>query len=212
MLLRFNGRIGRVEPAELPPACNLKTFIAQGADIVAFSGGKALRGPQASGIVAGRSELIAAIRLQVLDMDVDPEIWWAEEGREPHQHGIGRSMKVGKQEIVGLMIALDRFLRTDHEQQACELESWLRSLTSEVPNARIQPAFKGSFYPRLFIEMPPPDARRLYSILAGSTPSIRVNQEYLASGQVAILPEGVLMADRPAIEKALGPAVRAAFE
>lgn len=198
--------------AELPPAGNLRQFIAEGADIVAFSGGKALRGPQASGIIAGRKEIINAIRLQVLDMDVDPEIWLAEEGREPHQHGIGRSMKVGKEEIVGLMVALDSFLRTDHDAQARELETWIRDLAADIPNARIQPALNGSFYPRLFIEMSPPAARRLYKILAGNAPSIRVNQEYLASGQVALLPEGVQMSDRIVIEEALEPAVRAALE
>src|SRR5437764_1423069 len=61
--------------AELPPAENLRRFVAQGADVVVFSGGKALRGPQASGMVAGRRDLVASIRLQALDMDVDPEIW-----------------------------------------------------------------------------------------------------------------------------------------
>jgi hypothetical protein len=145
-------------------------------------------------------------------MDVDPEIWRAEEGREPHQHGIGRSMKVGKEEIIALMVALDRFQQTDHEAQARELESWLRHLAADLPQARVHPAFAGSFYPRLFLELSPAGARRLCRILADSTPSIRVNQEYLSSGLVALLPEGVLPEDRPRIEEALGPAIRAASD
>ena len=120
-------------------------------------------------------------------------------------------MKVGKEEIIGLMVALDRFLRADHEAHAAELEQWLEALATGIPGARVQPALSGSFYPRLFIGLPPPAARRLYRILAGNSPSIRVNQEYLASGHVAILPEAVLTTDRPAIEEALEPAVRSAL-
>jgi D-glucosaminate-6-phosphate ammonia-lyase len=59
--------------AQLPPKENLKRFIAMGADLVAFSGGKALGGPQASGILAGRRDLVASALLQQLDMDVSPE-------------------------------------------------------------------------------------------------------------------------------------------
>jgi hypothetical protein len=58
--------------AQLPPKENLRRFIAMGADLVAFSGGKALGGPQASGILAGRRDLVASALLQQLDMDVRP--------------------------------------------------------------------------------------------------------------------------------------------
>ena len=58
--------------AQLPPKENLRRFIAMGADLVAFSGGKALGGPQASGILAGRRDLVASALLQQLDMDVAP--------------------------------------------------------------------------------------------------------------------------------------------
>ncbi len=61
--------------AQLPPASNLTQFVAEGADLVAFSGGKALRGPQGSGILCGRRDLIMAAALQMLDMDVDWEFW-----------------------------------------------------------------------------------------------------------------------------------------
>src|SRR5205814_8630786 len=56
--------------AELPPRENLRRFIAEGAALVAFSGGKAIGGPQASGILAGRRDLVAAAALQNLDLDV----------------------------------------------------------------------------------------------------------------------------------------------
>ena len=60
---------------ELPPRENLRAFIGAGADLVAFSGGKALRGPQSSGILCGRRDLIASVALQHLDMDEFFDIW-----------------------------------------------------------------------------------------------------------------------------------------
>jgi L-seryl-tRNA(Ser) seleniumtransferase len=111
--------------AELPPRINLRRFIAEGADLVVFSGGKAIGGPQASGILAGRADLIASVALQHQDMDIRPETWsrrgWIAEGRVagvPHQ-GFGRSMKVGREEIAGLLTALHRFAAgSDHEDIA----------------------------------------------------------------------------------------------
>lgn len=111
--------------AGLPPRSNLRRFIAEGADLVAFSGGKAIGGPQGSGLLVGRRDLIESARLQMLDMDVYPEVWRA--GREylrsgrlpgPPHHGIGRSCKVGKEQAVGLLVALERYLAHD---EAAEL-------------------------------------------------------------------------------------------
>ena len=103
--------------AQLPPVENLRRFIAEGADLVAFSGGKAIMGPQASGILCGRRDLIAAAALQNLDLDVYYDQWEPPpsliDKRKlaglPH-HGIGRSCKVGKEEIVGLLTALRLFV------------------------------------------------------------------------------------------------------
>ena len=109
---------------QLPPASNLQRFIAEGADLVAFSGGKAIRGPQSSGILCGRRELISAVALQHLDMDIYPEQWNPPPGLidkdrlpgAPH-HGIGRPCKVGKEEIVGLLTALRLFVAEDPEER-----------------------------------------------------------------------------------------------
>ena len=94
--------------AQLPPADNLRRFIAAGADLVAFSGGKAIGGPQASGILCGRRDLIMAAALQCLDLDVlydqwAPPLHFIDKARLQGlpQHGIGRGCKVGKEEIVG---------------------------------------------------------------------------------------------------------------
>ena len=71
--------------AQLPPKENLRRFIAMGADLVAFSGGKALGGPQASGILAGRRDLVASALLQQLDMDVAPRDLDAAQAGRPRQ-------------------------------------------------------------------------------------------------------------------------------
>ena len=110
--------------AELPPRENLRLFVSDGADLVAFSGGKGLRGPQNSGILAGRRELIASAAMQNLDMDVDRELW-----RPPSdfidesdfetlpRQGVGRGLKVSKETVIGLMTALNRFLTLDHDEE-----------------------------------------------------------------------------------------------
>src|SRR5258708_6410061 len=61
--------------AQLPPAGNLRRFIAEGADLVVFSGGKALRGPQSSGILCGRRHLIPPPALPILHQATRPELW-----------------------------------------------------------------------------------------------------------------------------------------
>lgn len=116
---------------EVPPVANFRTFTEMGADLVVFSGGKAIQGPQASGFIAGRAALIRAIGFQNQDMDVHPETWTyrgmiasGEIMGAPH-HGIGRQMKVGKEEIVGLLVALQRYMERDH---AADHAAWARRM------------------------------------------------------------------------------------
>ena len=84
----------------LPPRANLRRFIEAGADMVQFSGGKAVRGPQGTGILAGRADLIEA----------------AYANASPHQF-IGRGMKVAKEEIIGLVEALQIFADEDEDAE-----------------------------------------------------------------------------------------------
>ena len=124
--------------AQLPPQDNLRRFIAEGADLVAFSGGKAIGGPQASGILAGRRDLIMAAALQHLDLDIFWDMW------EPPcplidkarlkgapQHGIGRTCKAGKEEIVGLLTALRLFVA---EGDAARHGRWLKDCAGCAPS------------------------------------------------------------------------------
>jgi len=121
----------------LPPIENLTSFSRRGADLIAYSGGKHLGGPQASGILCGRRELIRSAWVQMVDMDVRAGTWslqhWVDEGwisRSP-RHGIGRSMKVSKEAIIGLMAALQRYAQRDH---AFEYATW---------RARVELIFQG---------------------------------------------------------------------
>ncbi len=111
--------------ALVPPVSNLSAFIDLGADLVCFSGGKGIRGPQASGILCGRYDLIASAALQMLDQAGESfERWTPPATLVPKEklhsrplHGIGRSMKVSKEAIIGLLVALDRM--DDESFAAC---------------------------------------------------------------------------------------------
>ena len=115
----------------LPPRENLRLIPGTGADLVAFSGGKAIQGPQGTGFLVGRKDLIASVLLQNQDMDVNAETWflreWIKEGLlpEPPRNGIGRGYKVSKESILGLLAALEEYLATDPGE---EVAHWNRVL------------------------------------------------------------------------------------
>ncbi len=119
-----------VDAAEmLPPVENLRHFIAEGADLVAYSGGKAIGAPAASGMLAGRRDLILSATAQQQDMYVRPGSWPGPQGGDtaailpdPPQQPIGRIVKVGREEIVGFGVALRRYVEADH---AADSARWL---------------------------------------------------------------------------------------
>jgi D-glucosaminate-6-phosphate ammonia-lyase len=194
--------------AELPPAENLRAFTAAGADLVVFSGGKAIRGPQASGILAGRRDLVESVRLQTMDMDVDVEAWRAQEGSEPPHHGLGRSLKVGKEEIVGLVAALQEFVARNHAAEAEEQAGWLESVRSALRSPSAQVVRSGHFYPRLVLTTAPAVARGWAEALARATPPIVVAHYGLARGELVVCPEAIATEDRDHIVAALTAAAR----
>ena len=104
---------------DVPPVENLTRFIAMGADLVAMSGGKGLQGPQSTGLLAGRADLIEAAGMQNAPND-----------------GIGRGMKVAKEEIVGFIVALDRFVGRDHDAVAAAVNRkarWISDQLQDIP-------------------------------------------------------------------------------
>jgi len=95
--------------ADTPPVSHLWDYTNMGYDLVAFSGGKAIRGPQCAGMLVGRVDLI---RYALLN-------------NSPHEDTLGRSQKVGKEEIVGMIKALELYLNEDQDALAKEWQDRL---------------------------------------------------------------------------------------
>ena len=190
--------------AQLPPPSNLQRFISEGADLVCFSGGKALRGPQGTGILAGSSDLIASIALQHLDMDVTFELWdpplsliSKERIKGAPRHGIGRGFKVSKEQIVGAIVALELFTE---ERCRRDYDDWLELLSQmevglkECPHltiARLMPRGELEF-PLLKIQIDEKalgaTAYKVVELLKTGIPPIYVRENNVREGALLIQP------------------------
>jgi L-seryl-tRNA(Ser) seleniumtransferase len=102
--------------ADTPPVSHLWDYANMGYDLIAFSGGKAMRGPQCAGLLLGRKDLVAYALLN----------------NSPHEDTIGRSQKVGKEEIVGMVKALECYLNDDHEALNKEWQQRLELISAKV--------------------------------------------------------------------------------
>jgi L-seryl-tRNA(Ser) seleniumtransferase len=155
--------------AELPPAGNLRRFVDEGGDLVVFSGGKGLRGPQSTGLILGRSDLIAACAANA----------------NPH-HAIGRPMKAGKEEIVGLLVALELYLAEPEDERQARWEEQVRlgiallqGLRGLHPR-RVFPMPTGKWVPRILVEVgedAPLSGEEVRRALRAGVPSIEVRPD-----------------------------------
>ncbi len=102
--------------ADVPPISNLWNYTQMGFDLVTFSGGKGLRGPQCTGLLLGRKDLIDA----------------AKQNNSPYSNTIGRGMKVAKEEIVGLVAAVDWFLGQDDAELEAEFQKRADLIAAKV--------------------------------------------------------------------------------
>jgi len=102
--------------ADTPPVSHLWDYATMGYDLIAYSGGKAIRGPQCAGLLIGKQELVANALLN----------------NSPHEDTIGRSQKVGKEEIVGMVKALECYLAEDHEALNKEWQGRLQRISGKV--------------------------------------------------------------------------------
>ena len=150
--------------ADTPPVSHLWDYTNMGYDLVTFSGGKAMRGPQCAGLLIGRKDLVAYALLN----------------NSPHEDVIGRSQKVGKEEIIGMVKALELYLKEDHEALSREWQGRLDGIAHELAKV---PGVTTSFFtpdianhvPHMHIEwdsrisLTPHDASKL---LRQSKPSI----------------------------------------
>jgi L-seryl-tRNA(Ser) seleniumtransferase len=112
--------------ADTPPVSHLWDYAHMGYDLIAFSGGKAIRGPQCAGLLIGRKDLVAYALLN----------------NSPHEDTLGRSQKVGKEEIIGMIKALESYLKEDHEALTKE---WWRRLDSISADLARVPGVSTSF-------------------------------------------------------------------
>lgn len=113
--------------ADCPPVENLWKYTQMGFDLVCFSGGKGIRGPQSAGLLLGRKDLInAALR-----------------NAPPNGDTVGRGMKVNKEEILGMLVAVELFLKRDHEAQWKEWENQIRLIHDAAVSV---PGVKGEIH------------------------------------------------------------------
>ena len=113
--------------ADTPPVSHLWDYANMGYDLITFSGGKAIRGPQCAGMLLGRKDLVAYALLN----------------NSPHEDTIGRSQKVGKEEIIGMVKALELFLAEDHDALAKEWQARLQGISQEITKV---PGVRTSFF------------------------------------------------------------------
>ena len=113
-------------------------YLGAGADMVAYSGGKCLRGPQCAGVLLGKKDLLQAA--------------WINSA--PH-HAFGRSLKVGKEEIMGMLAAVEAWTKRDHDAEWKQWEGWLGTIREKVsggahrPTEVLQPDGPSNYAPQL---------------------------------------------------------------
>ena len=111
--------------ADVPPVDNLWKYTAMGFDLVTFSGGKGIRGPQSAGLLLGRKDLIAAARLNA----------------PPNGNTVGRGLKVNKEEMLGMLVALEVYLAKDHDRERREFDrraDAIRASAAAVPGVKAE--------------------------------------------------------------------------
>jgi len=111
--------------ADVPPVENFWKYTKMGFDLVTFSGGKGIRGPQSAGLLLGRKDLIEAARMNAA----------------PNGNAIGRGMKVNKEEILGMLVALELFLKKDHAAERRDFDNRaeaIRKSATSVPGVQAE--------------------------------------------------------------------------
>jgi D-glucosaminate-6-phosphate ammonia-lyase len=186
---------------EVPPRANLRRLIGTGADLVAFSGGKGIRGPQATGILCGRRDLIGSAVLQMMDQDDHWELWdppgdWFDRNQLAGlpRHGIGRALKVSKEQVVALLVALRQFLDGGYETERLQAEACVRTLASALEGrgipCRLERPSDDESLPQLVIAAAAhgPSATEICRRLRRGSPPVYVGHGRLDAGELVVNP------------------------
>lgn len=181
--------------AQLPPVSNLWEYHRAGGDLVLFSGGKGLRGPQSSGLIIGDADLVRACAANSYP-----------------NHSVGRAMKTSKENALGLLAAVERALDLDWD---AEYQRWMRLLESYaarldqlgglrhwiVPTGRL-----GQMCPRLFVDVGPVtglSAGQLDATLMAADPAIAVGLDRPDTQEIFINPYSILVEEEDALIETL---------
>jgi len=151
--------------ADVPPVDNLWKYTKMGFDLVAFSGGKGLRGPQSAGLLLGRKDLIAAARLNA----------------PPNGNTVGRGLKVNKEEMLGILAALERYLANDHVAERREFDARAEAIRGGV-----------AMLPGVKAEIFVPE-------VANHVPHVKISWDAAAKGLTAADAVNALRAGEPSI-------------
>ncbi len=150
--------------ADTPPVSHLWDYANMGYDLITFSGGKAMRGPQCAGLLIGRKDLVANALLN----------------NSPHEDTLGRSQKVGKEEIIGMVKAVELYLKEDHTALEKEWQDRLERISREL--TKIPGVSTSFFVPDIANHVPhmnitwdsrvPMEPKQVSKLLRNSKPSI----------------------------------------
>ena len=166
---------------------DFRKYIAMGADLVCYSGAKALEATT-SGFVTGKKELISYIKKQY--------------------HGVGRAMKVGKEAIMGLLAALEQYENKDKKAEVeknVKIVDWLVDEINQIPNLKAQKiqdeAGRAIFRARVFVdpEKAGMTATELEGKLKAGTPTIRCRTEFMSLGSLDFDPRPLVEGDKELI-------------
>jgi L-seryl-tRNA(Ser) seleniumtransferase len=201
---------------ELPPVDRLRRLIAAGADLISVSGGKALRGPAGSGLLAGRRDLVLSAAMQHQDMYTTPELFPGpfgdhEEGfTYPGHHGMGRILKVGREQVLGLTVAIETFLAADPAAEIARCQRALEEIRRRLPGSAVtidQPA-PGAL-PYMHVRVGSGDvAFAIARELLADEPRIFVDEARLGGGVIGIGPRNLTEPEATIVGQRLAAAMR----
>jgi D-glucosaminate-6-phosphate ammonia-lyase len=204
----------------VPPARNLRAILADGTDLAVFTGSKGVRGPAGSGFVAGRGDLVRSVTLQHQDWDVAVELsdardQWLWGTRPPFVMGMGRAFKVGKEDIAGLVAALQAYDQRDHDADQRDWSRRLRSIAaalSRLPglDVHLREASDDTAVPLLHLAPATADwpIERLAAELRAGDPAVWLSMSLFPAREVWIDPVNLRDGDDPLLVSAFEQALR----